>query len=147
MSSPDGVSVERDVGEAVRRRALQDEVLLEALADGLSYSAAAALSPAPLSARTVRRRMGDPRFAAAVQQRRAQRMGEITGSLARLASRAVAALEECLEADRPSDQIRAAQVVLGQLHRFRDQVDLEERLRQLEQATFGQPSEGGVDDE
>lgn len=77
----------------------------------------------------------------------AQRMGEVTGVLVRLAQRAVAALEQCLEADRPSDQIRAAQVVLGQLHRFRDQVDLEERLRELEQATFNQPSESRWDDE
>jgi hypothetical protein len=145
MKSPDGATVEGDDGETVRRRAHQDEILIEALADGASYSAAAAL--APVSTRTVRRRMASPEFAAAVQQRRAQRMGEVTGLLGRLAHRAVATLEECLEADRPSDQIRAAQVVLGQLHRFRDQVDLEERLRELEQATFGQPSEGGLDDE
>lgn len=145
MKSPDGASVEGDDGEAVRRRAHQDEILIEALADGLSYSAAGAL--APVSARTVRRRMQSPEFAAAVHQRRAQRMGEVTGVLVRLAHRAVAALEECLDADRPSDQIRAAQVVLGQLHRFRDQVDLDERLRELEQATFGQSPESGWDDE
>ncbi len=146
MQSPDG-ALERDDGEAVRRRAHQDEILIEALADGLSYSAAAALSRAPVSARTVRRRMADPAFVAEVHQRRAQRVGEVTGMLVRLAHRAVAALDECLEADRPSDQIRAAEVVLGQLHRFRDQVDLEERLRELEQATFGRRSESCWDNE
>ena len=122
-------------GESVRRRADQDDVLVEALAQGLDYAAAGEL--AHLSARTVRRRMARPSFAALVQQRRGQRVGELTGVLVGLAERAVATLRECMDADRPGDRIRAAQVVLGELHRFRDQCDVEDRLRQLEQAAFG----------
>lgn len=133
-----------DEREAAQRRRHQDEVLVEALAEGISYSLAGEL--AQVSARTVRRRMSDLVFAAGVHQRRAQRVGEVTGVLVGLARRAVATLEECMDAERPSDRIRAAQAVLGELHRFRDQLDLEERLRLLEQAAF-QPAGTEWDDE
>jgi hypothetical protein len=101
---------------------------------------------AHVSARTVRRRMSDPEFAARVHQRRGQRVGEVTGVLVGLARRAVATLEACMDAERPSDRIRAAQAVLGELHRFRDQHDLEDRLLLLEQAAF-QPAGTDRDDE
>jgi hypothetical protein len=130
--------------EAAHRRRHHDEVLVEALADGMSYPAAGEL--ANVSARTVRRRVSDPVFAARVQQRRGQRVGEVTGLLAGLARRAVATLAGCMDAERPSDRIRAAQAVLGELHRFRDQHDLEERLRLLEQQAF-QPAGTDWDDE
>lgn len=118
--------------ESGRRRQHQDEVLVEALAEGLSYVAAGQL--ARVSARTVRRRMSDGGLGALVAERRSQRAGQVTGVLVGLAGRAVATLGDCLAAERPADRIRAAQVVLSELHRFRDQVDLEERLCQLEAA-------------
>jgi hypothetical protein len=128
-------------GEAVERRHRQDEVLVEGLAGGLDYAAAGEL--AHVSARTVRWRMADGGFAAAVSQRREQRVGEVTGVLGGLAGRAVATLEACLDVDRPADRIRAAQVVLSELRRFRDQVDLEQRLRQVEEAVQGGSVDGG----
>jgi len=131
--------------EAVERRHHQDEVLVEALAEGLNYAAAGEL--AHVSARTVRRRMADCGFATAVSQRRSQRAGEVTGVLVGLARHAVATLEDCLDAERPADRIRAAQVVLSELHRFRDQFDLEERLRQVEEAVDGGSVNGGAGDE
>jgi hypothetical protein len=129
---------EEDVAEereVAGRRGLGDEVLIGALAEGLSYSAAAQL--ANVSPRTVRRRMAEDRFATLVAQRRSQRVGEVTGVLAGLARRAVATLEDCLDAERPADRIRAAQVVLSELHRFRDQVDLEDRISRLENTAAG----------
>jgi len=120
-----------DEGGADRRGAA-DEVILQALAEGLTYGAAAQL--AQVSARTVRRRMADPGFAVLVSQLRGQRVTEVTGVLVGVARRAVETLQDCLVSGRPSDRIRAAQVLLGELHRFRDQVDLEDRIRQLEEA-------------
>ncbi len=135
MENDENPSVQREDGEAVQRRRHQDDVLVEALAEGMSYAPAAELA-GHLSARSVRRRMSDPQFAALVYQRRGQRAAEITGVLVGLARRAVDTLADCLDAQRPADRIRAAQVVLGELHRFRDQLDLEERIRSLEEATF-----------
>jgi hypothetical protein len=81
--------------------------------------------------------MAEDRFATLVAQRRSQRVGEVTGVLAGLARRAVATLEDCLDAERPADRIRAAQVVLSELHRFRDQIDLEDRISRLENTAAG----------
>ena len=143
-SSTNADGGERDEGEADRRRQHQDEVLVEALAEGLGYAAAGDL--ARVSARTVRRRMADGGFAALVSARRGQRVGEVTGVLVGLARRVVATLDACMDSERPVDRIRAAQGVLVELHRFRDQHDLEERLRLLEQAA-SQPARTEWDDE
>jgi len=107
-----------------------DEILIEALAEGRTYAAAAALTGG--SARTVRRRMTDPDFATAVSVRRAERVSEVTGALVSLSARAIRALEECLDAERPSDRIRAAQVVLASVHRYREAAEFEARLNELE---------------
>ena len=131
------VAAEREVAG---RRGLGDEVLVEALAEGLSYSAAAEL--ANVSPRTVRRRMAEAGFAMLVAQRRSQRVAEVTGVLTGLARRAVATLEDCLDAERPADRIRSAQVVLSELHRFRDQVDLEDRISRLENPTANNNENG-----
>ncbi len=112
------------------RRRADDEILIEALAEGRTYAAASALSGG--SARTVRRRMTDPEFAAAVSVRRAERVSEVTGALVSLSARAIQTLEECLNAERPSDRIRAAQVVLASVHRYREATEFEARLNELE---------------
>jgi transposase len=140
MNRTGGSNEERDEERAAGRRSHADEIVLEALAEGMNYTAAAEL--ANVSARTVRRRMTDPAFAALVSMRRGQRVAEVTGVLVGLAGRAVATLQDCLDAERPADRIKAAQVVLWELHRFRDQIDFEERLRQLEDAAA--ESDGGV---
>lgn len=119
----------------VTRRQAEDEMLIEALAEGRTYTAAAALTAG--SARTVRRRMTDPDFAAQVSRRRAERVNEITGALVSLSTRALQTLEECLDAERPADRIRAAQVVLGSVHRYRETTEFEARLTELEAATTG----------
>jgi hypothetical protein len=119
---------------AIRRQA-EDEILIEALAEGRTYAAAAALTAG--SARTVRRRMTDPDFAAQVSRRRAERVSELTGALVSLSARALQTLEECLDAERPGDRIRAAQVVLGAVHRYREATEFEARLTELETAATG----------
>ncbi len=102
----------------------------ELLSRSSRYAAAAALTGG--SARTVRRRMTDPGFATAVSVRRAERVSEVTGALVSLSARAIRALEECLDAERPSDRIRAAQVVLASVHRYREAAEFEARLNELE---------------
>ena len=62
--------------EGVDRRASQDEVIGAALAAGRSYDEAAAA--ANVSARTVRRRMADDRFAAEVRTLRAKRASRLS---------------------------------------------------------------------
>ncbi len=131
MADDAGIDRQPLAGEGAHRRDQADEVLVEALARGLTYAAAGEL--ARVSARTVRRRVSDATFATRVAQRRGERLGEVTGALAGLAERAVAALGDCLDAARPADRIRAANSVLSQLHHFSDAVDLEHRLREVEQ--------------
>ena len=65
--------------ETERRRAAGDDVLLDALAAGLSYVEAGAL--AGVSARTARRRLTDPDFASHLARRRAARVSDVTGRL------------------------------------------------------------------
>ncbi len=126
--------------DRIRRRA-DDEILIEALAEGRTYAAAAALTRG--SARTVRRRMTDPDFAAAVSRRRAERVSEITGALVSLSARALRTLEECLDAERPGDRIRAAQVVLASVHRYREATEFEARLTELEGASTSSAGKAG----
>ena len=127
-------------GELVRRREAGDEVLLEALAAGSSYEAAGEL--ASVSARTVRRRMAEPAFAAEVARRRADRIAAVTGRLAGLCEQALAVLENCLGSERPGDQLRAAELVLTMTRRFRSDVDVDARLAAVE-ATVGAGREAG----
>jgi hypothetical protein len=86
--------------------------------------------------------MAEGRFATLVAQRRSERVAEVTSLLTGLARRAVGTLEDCLDAERPADRIRAAQVVLAELHRFRDQVDLEDRISRLESTAGSRNVEG-----
>lgn len=120
------------------RREAEDEVLLDALAAGLSYESAGALGG--VSARTVRRRVSDVGFAAEVARRRSARVELITGRLTGLCERALQVLENCLDSDRPGDQLRAAEMVLTMTRRFRADSDVHARLAALE-AT---PSEGSA---
>ncbi len=134
--------VQDSVADAERtRRQTDDEILIEALAEGRTYAEAAALVRA--SARTVRRRMANSDFAAAVSRRRAERVSEITGALVSLSARALRTLEECLDAERPGDRIRAAQVVLASVHRYREVTEFEARLSELETSSDSSTGEPG----
>lgn len=107
--------------------------MLEALAAGSAYETAA--SAAGVSARTVRRRMTDLLFAAELARRRAVRVSDLTGQMMNLGARAVSVLGEALEAEAVGDRLRAANLILTSLRRYRSDGDLELRLTALEEGT------------
>lgn len=81
--------------EQQRRRAAQDEVIVDALASGLPYAKAGEL--AGVTSRTVARRMQDPVFTALVSQRRAEHVSQVTGQLVAASADAVTTIHElCL---------------------------------------------------
>lgn len=128
VAEPTGA--EAGSSEASRRREAADEVILEALAGGSSYSEAALT--ANVSARTVRRRMTDPAFAAELARRRALRVSDLTGRILSLGERAIAVLGEALDADSVTDRMRAANLILTSLRRYRADGDVDLRLTVLE---------------
>ncbi len=119
-----------DGTEADRRREAGDEVLLDALATGLSYLEAGEL--AGLSARTVRRRMTAPDFAAELARRRAMRVSDVTGRLVAASERAVQVLLELLESQVAGERLRSAELILNMGRRFRSDTDIDVRLSTLE---------------
>jgi hypothetical protein len=122
-----------------------DEVVVEALANGASYTEAGDLGQ--MSARTVRRRMSDPAFAAEVARRRGERLGVVSGRLSRLAERALDVLEGALGSERASEALRAADMVLSLDRRYREQVDFAARLLAVEDGLAGGHDAGGSSDE
>jgi hypothetical protein len=114
-------------GSELERRGLaRDQILVEAIARGASYSDAA--GQAHCTARTVGRRMTDPTFRARVDERRGQWVTETSGGLAALGPPAVGVLTELLGADDASLRLRAVREVLqqgfrsGQFRELQDQV-------------------------
>lgn len=107
-----------------------DEVLKTALAMGRSYAESGAL--VHVSARTVRRRMADPDFAAEVSRRRAEHVGALTGQMVAAGQEAVTVLLGCLAAENESVRLRAAQMVLSLSAQMRHAGELEDRLVALE---------------
>lgn len=113
----------------------RDEVILAALAAGLTHVEAAAA--ANVSSKTIQRRLRDPAFAAKVAHQRALRVNEVTGRLSMLSLLAVDALEQCLAAeDVPAAiRLRAVEMVFAWLRRHRDEADVDLRITLLEQRT------------
>jgi hypothetical protein len=122
-----------------------DEVLIAALAEGLTHAAAGEL--AGVSAKTVQRRMSNPEFAGAVGDGRRQRVRDVVGLLVGASQRAVQVLVEVLERGDPADQLRAARMVLEYSGRYhREQVvddDLARRMLVLEELASANASEEG----
>ncbi len=128
--SPEDGSGQGDETEADRRRAAGDEVLLDALAAGLSYVEAGAL--AGVSGRTARRRLTDPGFASALARRRAARVSDVTGRLTVGSERAVQVLLDALDSEVAGERLRAAELILNLGRRFRMDTDVDLRLATLE---------------
>lgn len=117
-------------GDAVSARERQDELLRSALATGATYAAAGTV--AGVSERTVRRRMGDPQFAAEVSVRRGEQVATVTGQLVAAGTDAVEVLRDCLRSDTDSVRLRAAHLILTVGAQLRHAHELEERLGALE---------------
>jgi len=127
---PQDSAGDADGTEADRRRAAGDEVLLDALATGLSYLEAGEI--AGLSARTVRRRLTAPDFAAELARRRAMRVSDVTGRLVAASERAVQVLLELLESQVAGERLRSAELILNMGRRFRGDTDIDVWLSTLE---------------
>lgn len=114
-----------------------DELILAALAAGLSQPAAA--RHAGVSERTVRRRLEDPSFAASVEQARGALVERTSAQLLGAAEHAVAALRDLLDTGPPAVRVRAALGLLAAAA-WRESADTERRLAALEAAAEQQPA-------
>jgi transposase len=108
-----------------------DETLIASLATGVSIKEAAA--QADVGERTAFRRLNDPSF----RQRLAETKGRmLEAASAKLASSAGAACEELdrllKKAKSESVRLAAARVILEQVLRMRDLVEIDQRLTALE---------------
>jgi hypothetical protein len=123
---------ESDNDDRLGRREAQDDVLVEALASGMTYSEAGAFGG--VTARTVQRRMTAAEFRARVSQRRAQYVAEQTGLLVAGAREAIVVIQhEMRTAVRGADRMRAAALILNFALRYRGELELEARLREAEE--------------
>lgn len=121
-----------------------DEALIEALATGATYEEAGRI--AGKAGRTVRRRMTDPEFAAAVSARRGERMSRITGQLVDLCEQATGVLAEGMGGFEIYPKLRAAQIALNLSLRYRAASELEDRLTAIERRLAERDgSEGGTE--
>lgn len=119
---------------------LQNELIRDALAAGRSYDAAGDL--AGVSGRTVRRRMSDPEFRSDVLARMAERNGQLSSLMSEESIGAVKRLVELTKHDDPQVQLRAIQVLLSNGIRTRREVELNERITNLEDRLFRPDNEG-----
>ncbi len=113
-------------------RRSSDELLVSALAAGLSQPAAA--RHAGVSERTVRRRLEDGEFAASVDHARAAVVDRTSAQLLGATEQAVAALRDLVESAPPAVRVRAALGLLTAASAWRENGETERRLAALEAA-------------
>lgn len=104
--------------------------LVIALASGEPWSTAARLGG--VSESTLARRMRQPDFRAEVSTARAVLVESALGRLAAAACRAVDALDASLDAEHPAVRVSAARAILENLARLRADVEIEQRVTELE---------------
>ena len=115
----------------------KDVLLAMALAAGASASEAARQFEVSVS--TVKRRMADPDFRQFVADLRAQMIERARGRLTDNMTRAADALAGLLDDPTPAIRIRAARALLALGLRLHDAVDVNERIRNLEEQVNGGP--------
>jgi len=118
-----------------RRQA--NQMLLVALACGATVEAAA--QKAGLSQATVYRRLLDPEFKRRIQQAQSDMVKRASGTLTAAGMEAIKTLLSLLQTSSTPAAVRlgAARAVLELGTKLRDNVELEERLRALEERLFG----------
>lgn len=122
--------VEPDAPDGLSAREAKDEILVESLAQGMSFPAAGHC--AGYTSRTVSRRMADPRFAARVSRRRGERVAQVTGALASMSEDALGVLRSTMAEGTTSEKLRAAQLTLTLMVRLRHDTEFEERFALIE---------------
>lgn len=110
----------------------RDAKLIAALASGSTVIAAA--KACGISDRTVRRRMEDSRFEAAVDTARAAMLGRLLGKLTATGTKAGSVLKALLRSESEVIRLRAADAVLKHLMSVHYDLDLSKRLEILEEA-------------
>ena len=116
-----------------------DEVIAVALAAGCTWRQAA--RTAHVSAATVGRRMGQPAFRREVARLRAEMVDRTVGRTAAAGSAAVGALVRLLGAEAESVRVAAARALLDAGLKYREHVELADRLAELEATTQGHGGE------
>lgn len=118
-----------DVGLGGLRRG--DELLLEALARGLTEEASAAFGN--VGVRTVQRRLTEKVFLEHLARRERQVAAELARSLVPSASRAVVVINEAMAEDQPPTvQLRAAGMALRFARDLRADLEADRRIEELE---------------
>lgn len=113
-----------------RGRSSADSLLIAALASGATQREAA--DRAGVSERTVRRRLSDPEFCAAVEHARREMVAQAVAHLSGTATEAARTLRALLRARSEHARLGAARAVLDYLRQHRESVEIEQRLRELE---------------
>ncbi len=122
------MDVERKAG--ARSINAHDQVVL-LLAKGTSIERAASLSG--LSARTIYRRLADPKFTAKVNQVRTELFEAAYGQLVGSLQSAVTTLKRLLRDEASNVQLAAAKALLDFSGKLKDSVELSERLERIEE--------------
>jgi hypothetical protein len=117
----------------------KDVALALALAVGASTTAAA--EQAGISRVTAWRKLADPAFRQLVANLRAELMAEAVGKLANTMNRAADALATTLDSADERVRLRGARAVLTLGHRLHESIDLDERIREIEERL--DPGQGG----
>ncbi len=132
------------VTDAQRRRADKERLVIEHLATGATYGAAA--STAGLGRRTVARWMEDAEFRRRVSARRGEVTTEIVGRLVASSHEAINVIRAELQSGpRSADRLRAASLLLSLGLRYREQHELEQRVQRLEERAAAAKRPGAVD--
>ena len=108
----------------------QDPLIAEALVEGCGQAEAA--RRAGVSERTVRRRLKDPAFQILLRDRRNELLKRTADRFMSLHDRALDAVEAGLGDSCGDTRLRAARMVFDIGSRYRDRVELEARLEEVE---------------
>lgn len=120
-----------------------EAALVAAAIAGRSLNEIAAL--AGISRSSVQRRLREPRLMAEIQRGRARQRDEAVGQLATLRSTAIAKLAALLEHGEPVVALRSAALVLTTSAKFDMILDLDLRIRALEEHVEAEASGDDVD--
>lgn len=107
-----------------------DAVIIAALVSGATIDEAAKI--AGISPRTVHRRLGSPEFKAALDEANFEVIRHAVSRISGACLRAVETQEDLLEAKSESVRLRAARSILSSAIKFHQTIELENRLRQIE---------------
>ena len=109
----------------------KDSVLALALSAGATTATAA--EEAGVSQRTAQRKLADPEFRRQVAQLRAELMSRALDHMTKNMTRAADVLAGLLDEQNPAMRLRAARSLLTLGLRLRDSIDLNDRIRDLEE--------------